>query len=777
MLARKFGEPCFVRDLSVLSDVEFEELAADLLAADYSVTVERFAKGADGGVDLRWTNLEGSVEIGQCKHYSRSTFAQLLAAARAEVNHLAQLEPTRYVFVTSQDLTPGQKKQIAEALAPWLASPTDVIASRDVDGLITRFPRVEQAHPKLWLSSGTQLFWATHSDIASRASALRHRIDAALPRYVTNESFSAATRILNEERACIIAGLPGIGKTTLAHALIANAMSEGYEPVEVSADISEAWTAFQPDVPQAFLYDDFLGQLTFSERLGKNEDRRLVDFVEKVRSTKTKLLVLTTREYILQDARRVYRRLSDLDERAHLVLQLSDYTRMDRARILYNHLWQAAIPPHALAEISADGCLRVVDHPNYSPRLIEFCTGSAFDRSSPGYVDRFVASLDHPEQLWRTALEDHLSESQRLVLVALASLPAQADLDDLSRAHGTLCASRSVPTSAADFRNGLQVLEGTFLSVEMVYGVSKVAFHNPSVRAFMLDWIAMDAGLVRDLIDSAAFFEQVSTLYTFATGRGARAMAAEPSASLLANAVYDHQSRLTSALVKLVDSPTPARGGMYLSDVNTPIASRLEDRLMFLVRLPVPFMPPADWVAEQLEAAAERWSMDQGSKRRAAELVEELEPVVGEWLPMDRFERISATLDAWLERRLDDTDEDWLPYLRRLKDVHGVNLSHAKSVAEKFEEHVANELTRWSPSPPQLEELLEYAKEFELDYAVEQLEEKAREDEARDGRGVDTKGLGSAGMPAGNSKRASDEEVQQLFRRLAPAERRDEQSA
>ena len=172
-----------VRDFSVLSDVEFEELVADLLSAEYGVPVERFARGADGGVDLRWrATPTADYLIGQCKHYHRSSIAQLAAAARAEVVHLNSLSLGGYRFITSFDLTIGQKNQIYAILTKWMSGPDDVMGARDIDGLLTRHPTVEQRHPKLWVSSGSQLFWATHSELASRASALR---EAARPASVS----------------------------------------------------------------------------------------------------------------------------------------------------------------------------------------------------------------------------------------------------------------------------------------------------------------------------------------------------------------------------------------------------------------------------------------------------------------------------------------------------------------------------------------------------------------------------------------------------------------
>lgn len=752
----------------MLSDVEFEELVADLFAAELGRNVERFARGRDGGVDLRWQLDEGKRGIGQCKHFFRSTFPQLLAAAKAELGHLRTEKPHRYRFVSSRDLTPGQKDQLITALNPWLDGPDDVFGGRDVDGLITRFPRVEQAYPKLWLSTGTQLFWATHSDIASRSTALRTRIEMAIPRYVTNESFIRGTSMLDNHRVCVIAGLPGIGKTTLAYALMADAMSRGYEPVEVSADINEAWTAYRPDVPQIFLYDDFLGQLTFSERLGKNEDARLADFITKVATTKSKLLVMTTREYILQDARRIYSRLSAIDTDNQLVLELNDYTRADRARILYNHLWHAGLPALALREVATGGCIDIVDHSNYSPRLIEYCTGSAFDLHSPGYPERFLDSLEHPERLWRTAFEDHLTDLQQLLAVALATLPARVDIDDLEAAHESLCRKRGVGVSAGLFRAALQVMEGTFLASDMLLGTSQVRFHNPSVRAFVLDWLGQDRSLVADLIDSSVFFEQVSYLYQFATGHRAVTGVREPSRAALAETVSSAGAEVTRALMRLIASPTPERGGKYVADATNAVTSWFEDRLRFLTGLPVEMQVPKTWMTTQLEAASARWSRGEGNKRRAGELIESIERDTDQRFAADSVERATAALDAWLARDLDETDDDWMPYLERLETVHGVSLEEAEEIAAEFERHALDEVQRWSPSPPNLTELIEYAKRFKLANLAELLEEKAREDDQREEQGDEQAHRRREADGSARSRRISDAELDQLFARLRP---------
>ena len=69
----------------------------------------------------------------------------------------------------------------------------------------------------------------------------------------------------------------------LAEMLLLHHMAEGYEPVVISESIAEADSLYGQDERQIFYYDDFLGQTSLSEKLVKNEDARLLKFIERVR--------------------------------------------------------------------------------------------------------------------------------------------------------------------------------------------------------------------------------------------------------------------------------------------------------------------------------------------------------------------------------------------------------------------------------------------------------------------------------------------------------------
>ena len=124
-------------DFKILSDYEFEVLTRDLLQKEFGVTLEFFTSGRDQGIDARYSRDEKDSWIIQCKHYAKSSFSVLKSRLKKdEKPKVSALAPKRYIFVTSQPLTPTKKNDILEIFSPFCQTTQDIFGKDDLNNLL-----------------------------------------------------------------------------------------------------------------------------------------------------------------------------------------------------------------------------------------------------------------------------------------------------------------------------------------------------------------------------------------------------------------------------------------------------------------------------------------------------------------------------------------------------------------------------------------------------------------------------------------------------------------
>lgn len=475
-----------------LSPQDFEEISRDLLQAEWNVTLEAFKEGRDNGIDLRYAKSPANTVIVQCKHYAKSGFAALLRhLIESELPKIMQLNPCRYVVMTTVSLSPNNKQAILQALTPYVTSPSDVLGEDDLDGLLAKHPHVERANFKLWLTSTSVIDRVLHNAEVCQTEFEVERIKQKLPLFVQNQAYPQAENILKETRILVVSGPPGIGKTTLAEMLLYASLEEGYEPVVIQGNISEGKNLYRRGVRQIFYYDDFLGQTFLGdhrEYFGQNQDKAVVDFIEMVRRSPDSKFILTTREHILSSAIRLsewFDRNTMIRDR--IVLKLGHYSFGDRARILYNHLYFSDLPnTHKKEMLRGEFFLRVIRHRHFNPRLIEWLADMSRVRSvlAKDYQNYVAGLLDNPERIWDHAYRTQISEAGRCLLLALY-IDGGDSLQELASCFAKLRYSRAKKynhqTDSNEFEATLKILEGGFLAI----GTRGVDYLNPSIKGYV----------------------------------------------------------------------------------------------------------------------------------------------------------------------------------------------------------------------------------------------------------------------------------------------------
>jgi hypothetical protein len=512
---------------SALSPQDLEELVADLLGAEAGARYECFARGPDMGIDLRRRDVTGQLEIVQVKHYERSSFADLHTAAVRERGKLELMNPRpdRYRFVTSRELTTGQKSKLIGVLSPFIEHADEIISGEDLGRLLVAHQEVERAHPKLWLSSGVQLREIVHADVRERSRALLDDIDAALPTYVRHRGFGDARERLHRDRVLILTGDPGVGKTTLAHLLVADALAAGFdEPVAISRDPDEAFKVFDPARRQILLYDDFLGRIAL-ERLDKNQDRELTRLIRAVVRTPHTLLVFTTRDYILDHALQVHEELRHgAIGQYRFLLHTGHYDLPMRGRVFVNHAYRSRALPVGVgsALLAGESYLRILEHPNYNPRRIGYLTGTAglaLHIEDPAhYPDTALSMLDDSVSLWRQTFRHELGREEQALLLALVSAGCRLRTEDLLRLYAGVAVQLGAASGKDAFEDALNSLEHSMVRVYPEYllhnedKTTLVVPRDPSVEDFLTEHVREDPGHIAALLKGAAAFEQLEWL-------------------------------------------------------------------------------------------------------------------------------------------------------------------------------------------------------------------------------------------------------------------------
>ncbi|HUU95116.1 MAG TPA: restriction endonuclease [Phycisphaerae bacterium] len=502
-----------------LSPADFEELCRDLLAADLALRLQSFLPGPDGGIDLLHASHDGDTVV-QCKHYRKSGYQALMRVMEKEERaKIERLAPKRYILCTSVGLTKANKDALVRALSPYVRNSNDIIGLDDLNALLRDHPDVEKRTYKLWLTSAALLERILRNGLAVWNDMERAEIERKLCLYVNTDAFDRARQILHKYHYVIISGIPGIGKTTLAQVLVAHFLDRDYELVAAREDVQQAIDGFDANRRQVIYYDDFLGRSSFADRLGKNEEHGLLRLFTEVRDSSNKRAVMTTREYILQEARARYELLSgpELDI-AKCIVAVESYTKARRARILYNHLFFSHLPEEYVHALVATRLYRrIIAHENYSPRVVEWMTtafGTA-EASASDYPQLFLQHLDNPTRVWCHAFDTQIASDARRLLLILATMPENTDITDLERAWRA-AAGEGVSTGAGEahlqFTSAIRQLDGSFVQTRRLARDTGVAFHNASVRDFVLQRIGADGTLPRELLVKAIYFEQIVTL-------------------------------------------------------------------------------------------------------------------------------------------------------------------------------------------------------------------------------------------------------------------------
>ncbi len=501
----------------LLEPYEFQYLVRDILQIKEKCFFESFSPGKDGGIDLRKTIYNNSVIV-QIKRYENNFKKLLYSLKKYELPKVEEFKPMRYIIVTSVDLGIGEKEQIFQLFKGYIKNTEDILGQSDLNNLLgsSKYFEVELNYPNLWFNSGNtflnKLDNIVNNAIYEESRAEYENIKNMMKYFVPVDNFGSIINNLQKNRYLLITGNPGIGKTSLARAIMAYfVQKKDYQFIYIH-NVDSANKVYYPNKKQIFFFDDFWGHKFKETNYSYTEEKKLKEFIEKIEKSKNKILVLTSRNYVLEQGLISNIDVEEILIKQKVILQLKDYSLKFRVDILLKLLYTSNLNFYYIKYI-IDNIDKVLYHKNFNPRVIETYLNNGFDLEVKDfeYYNSLLEDLDCPFNFLEKIYIKQ-SKAAQVILYLILFFNGEILLKDLRKLYLNvfkLAKEKGINLEEYEINNILEQLENVFLKTKYnkKLGV-RIAFLNYSIMDFLYEYMYTLESWGFIITDALMYFNQ-----------------------------------------------------------------------------------------------------------------------------------------------------------------------------------------------------------------------------------------------------------------------------
>ncbi|MBR0456915.1 MAG: restriction endonuclease [Firmicutes bacterium] len=503
-----------------LNDVEFEYLCLDIMRRMLDTELHMYARGADGGIDLCDNVITNNIVI-QVKHYQQSPVSSLMASLKKEVTRVNSLNPNKYYICCSKILSPDKKREIFELFSDYMTSEDNIITLNEIEDFLTREDTADilQKHFKLWIDSATILQNLLNDELFVDCEALFSQIEKEEKLFVETQAYQQAMDCLQKNQTLFIIGNPGVGKTITSKMLVLAFAREGYR-VRYTTNTSDLHSLKQSllrnkQAKEIILIDDCFGQAYFNMR--DTQSNELLSLIRYIKTTPDKLLVLNSRITIYKEAAEqnyeLIKSINNKECKLH-VLDMDQLSLVEKAKILYNHLYFNSISEEFFNEIKKSRRYRtILNHNSYNPRLIEYITNPDLvkDVRPKDYYDFILNHLNDPRDIWSNEYERRLGKVDRILLSTVFSFSDEStQIDYVKDAFNyRIIQEPDIDKTIDQFETSLVRLTEGFLIIVDRYDARHVMVANPSINDYLRNRIECNQAEKAQIIKNALYAEQL----------------------------------------------------------------------------------------------------------------------------------------------------------------------------------------------------------------------------------------------------------------------------
>lgn len=513
-------------NLNNLSSYDFELLCRDIMKKKLGLDTELFTfkAGKDRGIDICSLEIDSPKVMIQAKHYIGSKFSDLKKVMNNEKEKVQNINPKNYYLITSLKLSKNNKIEIIEIIGEnFMKDISHIISYEDINRFLDDPQNIDilKKHYKLWLFS-TNVFELIQSrDILFDEEMFMCEIEEESRKFVKTDFYEKILKILNKENLVIITGNPGTGKTTLSKMLVLNYIAEGYK-IKISSinDISKIKQSLSlnKEEKQLILLDDFLGQHYLE--LDNKKIKEVYSTVKNIKKNyKNTKMILNSRIIILNEAKEEENKFNDFiteEENKRILVDTNEISYLDKAKILYNHLYFSGMGNDFFEEIKRDeNYFKIIEHKNYNPRIIEYMTINNRFKEPKKYIKEFLKNLENPSQIWKSQFKK-MNEEDRIFLFTLYSLTNYGIEERILKdAVNKRLTARNKDTTLNFFEKSLKKLIDSLITVKLHDNRTLISVLNPSVNDFFKNELKNNLNECSDIIENSMYIEQVLKILTF----------------------------------------------------------------------------------------------------------------------------------------------------------------------------------------------------------------------------------------------------------------------
>ena len=507
-------------NLNNLSSYDFELLCRDIMKKKLGLDTELFTfkTGKDGGIDICSSEISDIKVIIQAKHYIGSKFSDLKKVMNNEKEKVQNINPKNYYLITSLKLSKNDKIEIIEIIGEnFMKDISHIISYEDINRFLDDPQNIDilKKHYKLWLFS-TNVFELIQSrDILFDEEMFMCEIEEESHKFVKTDFYEKILKILNKENLVIIIGNHGTGKTTLSKMLVLNYIAEGYKikisSINYISKIKQS-LSLNKEEKQLILLDDFLGQHYLE--LDNKKIKEVYSTVKNIKKNyKNTKMILNSRIIILNEAKEEENKFNDFiteEENKRILVDTNEISYLDKAKILYNHLYFSGMGNDFFEEIKRDeNYFKIIEHKNYNPRIIEYMTVNHRFKEPKKYIKEFLRNLENPSQIWKSQFKK-MNEEDRIFLFTLYSLTnygiEERILKDVVNKR---LAARNKDTTLNFFEKSLKKLIDSLITVKLHDNRTLISVLNPSVNDFLKNELKNNLVECSDIIKNSIYIEQI----------------------------------------------------------------------------------------------------------------------------------------------------------------------------------------------------------------------------------------------------------------------------